>query len=210
MSKVGLETLRVVVGVGIAGVGKSTVLNHAKKFLEGEGFLVEILNFGDYMFNYLIKTGLIKNRDEIRKLPLSKQREIQALAAKDMRKYIESLANERSNEKLIFFVDTHALIKTPSGYWPGLPEHVVKELRPDMIVVIEADPKEVLARQAKDVSRVRSDYSDLRIIEEVMGLIRMFAAVSASYVGASLIIIYNEEGKAEEAGRSLAEAIKRL
>ncbi len=210
MSKLTSKTLKVVVSVGIAGVGKSTVLNYAKKFLEESGFLVEVLNFGDYMFNYLVKTGLIRSRDDIRKLPLSKQREIQSLVAKDIREYIESLIAKHGNREIIVFIDTHALIKTPSGYWPGLPEYVIKELKPDMIAVVEASPEEILARQTKDVSRVRSDYSNLKLIDELMKLIRMFAVVSASFVGASLNIIYNEEGKAEEAGRALAEAVKRL
>jgi len=202
--------LRVVIVVGVAGVGKSTVLSHAKSILGGEGYAVEILNYGDFMLKYVVEKGICKSRDEIRSLPLSEQRSVQSLVAREMRNYIDSLTLKYPEKDVVVFVDTHALIKTATGFWPGLPEYVIKELRPDTIVVVEADPQSIVQRQSKDLSRYRKDYSDVELVKEVMNFIRMFSVASATLVGASVSILRNEEGRAHEAGRSLAELVKGL
>lgn len=202
--------LRVVVVVGVAGVGKSTVLSHARRVLEDEGYAVETLNYGDFMLKYVVEKGICRSRDEIRSLPLSEQRRVQSLVAKEMREYIDSLPLKYSERDVVVFVDTHAVIKTATGFWPGLPEYVIKELRPDTIVVVEADPQSIIQRQSKDSSRYRKDYSDVELVKEVMSFIRMFSVASATLVGASVNIVRNEEGRADEAGRSLAELVKGL
>ncbi len=137
MSKV--TEAKIVVIAGLPGVGKSTVLGIAKKEFDRLGIKAEIVNFGDFMLKYLTDKGLVKDRDEIRKLPLKTQQEAQASAARMIREYFNKKASEVEGE-FIGFVDTHVLIKTPTGLWPGLPMHVVKELRPASIVLIEAPP----------------------------------------------------------------------
>lgn len=204
------HNLRVVVVVGVAGVGKSTVLSHARKILEDEGYVIETLNYGDFMLRYVVEKGVCKSRDEIRSLPLGEQRKIQSLVAKEMRNYIDSLPLKYSESSIVVFIDTHAVIKTATGFWPGLPEYVIKELRPDTIVVVEADPQSIVQRQSKDLSRYRKDYSDVELVKEVMNFIRMFSVASATLVGASVNIVKNEEGRADEAGRYLAELVKGL
>lgn len=199
---------KVVVVVGVAGVGKSTVLSHARKFLESEGYVVETLNYGDFMLKFVIEKGMVVNRDELRRLPLSEQRRVQHLVAEEIRSYIDALPSKHPEGRIVVFIDTHATIKTSTGFWPGLPEYVVKVLRPDTIVVIEADPNIIVQRQSRDSSRFRRDYSDVSLVEEVMNFIRMFSVSSATLVGASVNIIFNEEGKAEDAGRSLADIVK--
>ncbi|MEM0105641.1 MAG: adenylate kinase [Zestosphaera sp.] len=199
---------RVVVVVGVAGVGKSTVLHHARKFLEGDGYLVETLNYGDFMLKFAIERGMVSSRDELRRLPLIEQKRIQNLVAKEIRKYIDALAGKHPEGRVAVFIDTHAAIKTATGFWPGLPEYVVKELMPDSIIVVEADPEIIVQRQVRDSSRVRSDYSNVSVVKEIMNFIRMFSISSATLVGASVNVILNEEGKAEDAGRSLAEIVK--
>lgn len=202
--------LKVVVVVGVAGVGKSTVLSHARRVLEEGGYVVETLNYGDFMLRYVVEKGICRSRDEIRGLPLSEQRRIQSLVARELRSYIDSLPAKYPGSDVVVFVDTHAVIKTATGFWPGLPEYVVKELMPDTIVVVEADPQSVVGRQSRDSSRFRGDYSDVGLVREVMEFIRMFSVASATLVGASVSVVRNEEGRAEEAGRFLAELVKRL
>ena len=38
------------------------------------------------------------------------------------------------------FVDTHLFIRTPEGFWPGLPYVVIQALKPTHLVLIEAEP----------------------------------------------------------------------
>jgi Archaeal adenylate kinase len=63
-----------IVVTGVPGVGKSTVMNGVCEKLN-----YRIMNFGDVMLEKGKEFG-VKNRDEIRKLPLEKQRELQRLA----------------------------------------------------------------------------------------------------------------------------------
>jgi len=194
--------------VGLPGVGKTTVLNKSVELLKERQYIVKVVNFGDFMFKYLLNKGLIKTRDDIRKLPLSQQRTAQQEAAKEIRKVFEEEAAEV--RKYVGFVDTHALIKTPTGNWPGLPAHVIEELRPDSIIVVEAKPEEIVSRQLRDKTRYRADYAKVNLIEELLKLNRIFAISSAVLVGASVNFIHNKEGKLEEAAKEIADIVENI
>lgn len=107
-------------------------------------------------------------------------------------------------------VDTHALVKTPSGYWPGLPKHVLDELKPDMIAVIEARPEEIVTRQAKDKSRFRADIGGLEGVMRLMEAARAASIASATYYASTVAIILNREGAPEEAAKELMRLIEGL
>jgi adenylate kinase len=181
MGKIGVVT-------GVPGVGKTTVLNLVKQILDEKGIYNKIINYGDFMLKTAQVLGLAKSRDEIRLLPVNKQKELQVEAAKRI--------NEESKDmKLgLILVDTHAIIRTPNGYLPGLPKYVVEALLPDMIFVIESDPKEILERQKRDQTRYRADYSSIDVIVETMNLARYAALASAVLVGATVKIVKNVEG----------------
>lgn len=174
---------------GVPGVGKSTILEGVSKKID-----YPIKNYGTVMLE-IAKTYGVKSRDDIRKQKIELQRDIQKEAAKTIGK----------SEKVI--VDTHMSIKTNSGYLPGLPEWVLKELKPDLLVLIEADSKDISSRRKKDESRVRDEDETLSI-EEHQGMNRAFAATCSVLTGANVIIIQNREGKVEETVNMLAEMIK--
>ena len=72
------ESRNVVIVTGIPGVGKTTVINTAvDKVKQDHGEEVIVLNFGTAMFEVATAAGLVKNRDEMRKLPTGVQRENQ-------------------------------------------------------------------------------------------------------------------------------------
>lgn len=197
----------VAVVVGVPGVGKSTVVNIAVGRLSQKGYRVLVLNYGDYMLKRLVAAGLVRDRDEIRKLPQRIQVENQAEAARMMiRDASEIIASSRG----VLVVDTHLLIRTPAGYWPGLPAHVVQELKPDALILIEASPDEILRRQTADQRRRRADYQDPAVVEELQRLNRFEALVVASFTGASVLIIQNRDGEAERAGSELSSILESL
>jgi len=193
--------------VGVPGVGKSTVVDLSVKILSSRGLKAVVLNYGDYMFKRLSLIGAVKSRDEIRSLPIRIQVENQAEAARMM---IRSASEELQGSKGLLIVDTHLLIRTPSGYWPGLPLHVAQELKPDAIILIEASPEEILSRQARDKTRVRKDYADPAVIEEMLRMNRIEALVVASFTGAAVNIIYNREGEAGKTAQELASILENL
>ncbi|MEM1599588.1 MAG: adenylate kinase [Sulfolobaceae archaeon] len=187
---------------GIPGVGKTTVLSKVSEILQEKSIPHKIVNYGDYMLNTAIKNGYVNNRDEIRKLSVDKQKELQALAA---RKIVEDLSDLGKNG--LGFVDTHAVIRTPSGYLPGLPKYVIEILSPNVIFLLESDPKIILDRQKRDNSRVRADYSDVNIINEVLSFARYSAMASAVLVGASVKIVINQEGDPSVAAREIISSL---
>ncbi len=181
--------MRVVV-VGIPGVGKSTVMEEAARRL---GY--SVVNFGTVMFEIAKAGGLVEHRDEMRKLPIGIQQEIQREAAEK----IASMDN--------VMVDTHMLIKTPGGYMPGLPHSILMALRPHRIIVIEADPEEILKRRAGDEWR-RRDADTVETIKEHLELTRMAAIASSILTRASVCIVINPQGAVEHAVERILEAMR--
>ncbi|KSW12377.1 adenylate kinase [Pyrodictium occultum] len=190
-----------IIVTGVPGVGKTTVLNHVSEMIRERGGEILVVNFGDYMFRVASEQGLVKHRDEMRHLPLRKQLELQEHAARSIRSDAEQGLSERG----FLFIDTHAVIKTSTGYWPGLPENVVKELRPDSIVLVEAPPEVILARQQRDKTRVRSDIGGVEAIKLLLDMARSAAMSSAVLVAASVYIVENVEGNPRVAAGKVVE-----
>ena len=138
----------VIVVTGIPGVGKTTVMNKA-----AEGMNVKFVTFGTVMADMAKEIGLIKNRDDMRKLTLEQQKELQIKSAEKVAK----MGN--------VILDTHCTVKTPKGYMPGLPEWVIKRINPTAIVVVEADPEEIYNRRANDSTRNRDPDTKEQIAE---------------------------------------------
>ena len=197
---------RVVIVTGVPGVGKTTVIKILEELAGSEGIKIKVANYGTYMLDTALNEGIVNDRDELRKLPLRKQLELQRLAA---RKIVEDALKELGDNGILL-VDTHALVKTVAGYWPGLPRHVLDELKPDMIAVIEADPEEVAARQERDKSRRRSDIGGVEGVRDLMANARMASISSAVFYASTIAIVQNREGKANEAARELLSYIKNL
>ena len=123
-----------VIITGVPGVGKTTVVNEALAKLKEEGIIYQSLNFGTFMFEIAQKEGYAKDRDEMRRLEKDVQKRLQQLAAK-------ALAQIQGN----VIIDTHASVKTPKGYLPGLPEWVLREIMPDILILVETDEDQILA-----------------------------------------------------------------
>jgi len=180
-------SLRVVI-VGIPGVGKTTVVERAAAGIKG----AKIVTFGTVMYEEALRLGWIKNRDEMRKLPIGKQKKLQKLAAERISK----------RKDPVLFIDTHLFIRTPEGFWPGLPFEVVRAMKPTHLVLVEAKSEEIGKRRAADSSRSR-DVITASELESELALGRSFLTVSSTLTGAPMLIVSNAEGKADEAAQRL-------
>ena len=180
----------VIVVTGIPGVGKTTVMKKA-----AEGMDIKFVTFGTVMSDIAIETGLVKNRDEMRKLTLDQQKDLQI----------------KSAEKIAFMgnviLDTHCTIKTPKGYLPGLPEWVIKILKPTAIVVVEADPEEIFNRRAGDPTRNRDPDTKEQINEHQM-INRATAMAYAALSGSTVKIVFNHDDAIEDAVKQAAPVLK--
>ncbi|HDD57467.1 MAG: adenylate kinase [Thermoplasmata archaeon] len=171
----------VIVVTGIPGVGKTTVMKKA-----AEGMDIKFVTFGTVMIEIAQELGIAKDRDEMRKLSLEQQKELQIKTAEAVAKMGDVI------------VDTHCTIKTPQGYMPGLPEWVIKKLNPKTIVVVEADPEEIFNRRAKDTTRNR-DPDTVEQIAEHQQINRAIAMAYAALSGATVKIVFNHDNRLDEA-----------
>lgn len=198
--------VRVVV-VAVPGAGKSTVL---KKVVEKIPTL-KVVNFGDYMFEEAKKSLGISDRDEMRK----------RIKPTDYKGLQEKAASEIAKLKGDLMIDTHAAIKTPFGYYPGLPSRVSEILKPDAIVVLEFRPEDILQRRMKDLKaetaqRRFREIEEAEDIQEHQNVGREFAAAASNHVCCYFLHLkYLEPQKypyqhAEEAAAAIVELIKKL
>jgi len=185
----------VVVITGIPGVGKSTITRLALKRTRAK---FRVVNFGDIMFEEAVKAKLVTHRDEMRRLSLKVQRELQLKAAQRIL--------EISREEPVL-LDTHATIKTPLGYMLGFPKEVIEVINPKFIVIIEALPSEILGRRLRDLKRDR-DVETEEQIQRHQDLNRAAAISYAMHSNALIKIIENHEDKGlEEAVNELVKIL---
>ena len=156
----------------------------------------KLVTFGTVMFEEAKAKGWVRHRDEMRALPVTRQRALQSQAATKI---------SRMKERAVV-IDTHLFVRTNEGFWPGLPFDVVRAMKPTHLVLVEASPDEILGRRAADKLRYRDSVSKEELAEE-KALARSFLAVSSTLTGAPMLIINNSEGKAEEAASKVARAL---
>ncbi len=185
----------VVMITGIPGVGKSTITRLA---LKRTAINFRLVNFGDLMFEEAVKQGLVKHRDEMRKLDPMVQKQLQLRAAQ---RIVEIARDEP------VLLDTHATIRTPLGYLLGFPKEVIETIRPNFIVIIEATPSEILGRRLRDLKRDR-DVETEEQIQRHQDLNRAAAISYAMHSDALIKIIENHEDKGlEEAVNELVQVL---
>ena len=183
--------MAVIVIGGAPGVGKSTVLKEA---LKGLGVKVEIHNFGDV----ILEQSGATDRDTLRKMPIAEQKQHQKAAA-------NWLAKEGKSKAIV--VDTHFIVSTPGGYMPGMPLHVLELLEPSLLVFVQCPARDLMKRRKSDETRSRDSESE-KELELFLEMNRSYLAACSVVSGAVAKIVENGEGKLEDAGKALAEALK--
>ena len=181
--------------VGIPGVGKTTLLTKMVEILKDHKKNVVVINYGSLMFD-VAKENVLTDRDQLRKLSVSEQQRLQKIAA-------EKIAG---HEEEVVIIDTHAFISSPEGYYPGLPEHVLKIIKPDNFVSVSAKPEEIYNRRMKDNTRSRDNITLANIKKELdvqSGMISACAVITGSPVR----LVLNGEGKIDETADKIIRAI---
>ena len=180
-----------IIVMGLPGVGKSTVLGIAAKKPD-----YGIVNYGTLMFGIAKEKFGIAGRDELRKLDQEKQKIVQA-----------EVGDQLSKMEGKIILDTHCSIATPGGYLVGLPDAILEKLKVDSLVYITAPVSEVIARRNSDPTRVR-DAEPEKSLQAHDDYNRELLLHYSKKTGASAEIIYNRQGKLDEAQEKLLSLLK--
>ncbi len=180
------EVHEMIIALGVPGAGKTTVLKGLKTDYR-------VVNYGDLMLEIEKEEFGVKDRDEMRKLPIQKQKLAQKLVAKALAKM---------EGKVI--LDTHCSVATPSGFYPGLPFEFLKLWKVEALVYFTASVEELKARRQNDPTRKR-DVDDIELHDSMN---RAYLAAYSAFSGAPAVIIFNNDGKLEEAVGKMQSLLK--
>ena len=185
-----------VIIVGIPGVGKSTLVTKIVEILNSRQKSVSVNSFGSIMFEEAQKNG-IKNRDDLRKLSMEEQQNLQKKAAQKIAKLEDDLV----------IIDTHTFINTSAGFYPGLPNNVLEIIKPSNFISVYARPEEIYNRRMKDTTRQR-DVVSIDNIKKEMAISDAMLSSCAVFSGSPMKPVFNTEGKVEEAAKAVISAIE--
>ncbi len=188
------RTKRIIV-VGIPGVGKTTVVSNVKNSLEQTGIKTNLAEFGKIMLEEAKKMN-IQNRDEIRRLSIEDQKRLQNLAATKISKIYSD----------VVIIDTHLFINTKEGYYPGLPAHLLNNIKQTHLILIIANPEEIYHRRQNDSTRVR-DIISLDSIKNEIDVSKMLISCCSIISGAPFKILANREGSLTECTQKMVSLI---
>jgi len=188
------RTKRIIV-VGIPGVGKTTVVSNVKNSLEQTGIKTNLAEFGKIMLEEAKKMN-IQNRDEIRRLSIEDQKRLQNLAATKISQIYSD----------VVIIDTHLFINTKEGYYPGLPAHLLNNIKPTHLILIIANPEEIYHRRQNDSTRVR-DIISLDSIKNEIDVSKMLISCCSIISGAPFKILANREGSLTECTQKMVSLI---
>jgi len=190
---------KTVIVTGIPGTGKTTVCNFVEKLARDLGVKTSVINYGTVMLEILRKQRITMERDSMRKDNVATQRRLQREVAETVAEKIKHLSGLK-------IIDTHMAIKTSEGYLPGLPSRNLELLKPELLVLVEAQPKEISSRRTKDANRKRDIAIEDTVKEELL-FSRLMAGACAVYTSAPVKIVINSEGKQEEAAKDILRAL---
>lgn len=188
------STRRVII-VGLPGVGKTTLISKAVELLKKRDCESTVVIFGSLMLEESRELHLT-NRDQMRRLSVDEQRRLQQRAAGRIAAMKEDL----------IIIDTHLLISTEEGYYPGLPLDLLDTIKPTNIIMISADPADILERRTQDKSRDRDIRQEMDIRDE-LEISKTMIACCSLVSGCSFISIMNNNNEIDKAAASLASCL---
>jgi adenylate kinase len=171
-----------VFALGIKAVGKSRVLQELQKHVPG----IKEISYGDVMLDIAKEKEGIADREQIAALPPAKQKKIREEAAQRIRK--------AADETPFVFLNTHGFIYTlpHHAYLPGSPDSVSDLLKPEFVLLVEADAKEIIARRERDARAGRKrEIGTAQELQQAMDLERGAAVHLSVRYGCNLKVFDN-------------------
>lgn len=166
----------------VKGAGKTTAI----KFVLEKKPDIKVITVGNYFEKAYKKMGFKRDEGD-KSVSKEKHKKIQIEAFKMIAEEIKGYEN--------VIIDTNLFFTKTEGYFPGLPEFVLKEIDPDAIVIMEYKPEFILIRREKDIKtigRKRSASLTLKGIEIEQIIQRNYGLVCSGLIGCTIKILRKE------------------
>lgn len=167
----------------VKGAGKTTTI----KFITEKRNDIEVVRVGDYFEKYYKEKGL--KRDEGDK---GVSREEHARIQEEI---FDQIAKKIKDYRHVI-IDTNLFFSKSEGYFPGLPYNVLTKINPDVIVVMEYRPEDILERRKKDIQKLGRERSASLTIEGIrkeQEIQRMYAFAYSALTGCAVKILERYE-----------------
>jgi adenylate kinase len=167
----------------VKGGGKSTAI----KFALEKKTDIKVIAVGDYFEKAYNKMGLKRDEGD-KSVSRGEHKKIQIKA-------FDMIQKEIKNHKNVI-IDTNLFFTKSEGFFPGLPEFVLKKIDPDVIIVLEYKPEFILLRRQKDIKtlgRERSSSLTLEGIEIEQTIQRHYAMACSELTGCTVKILRRDE-----------------
>jgi adenylate kinase len=125
-----------------------------------------------------------------------------------MQRHLQDMTAKRISEMKdnIVIIDTHIFINTIEGYYPGLPMRLLDIIKPTHIVMVVAEPEEIVNRRKSDMSRHR-DIISAKDVQRELDISKVMVASCSILTGSPFIIIMNNDNKIDEAVLNIVEVL---
>lgn len=182
---------------GVPGVGKTSLANHV--LIPHDQ--VQTATFGQYMYRAGRSLGHVSSYEDLERITLDIRARLQAEAVR--------LIGEDSTA-LPIVIEGHLVVDSPSGFVPGLPAACVDELHLAAIVVLYAQPDEVVRRRQAQADKYRPLSNDPERITRHDELTQAAAAHYSLQRGISLEFLRNPQNELDATAKTFVSYLKCL
>ena len=164
-----------------------------------------VKNQNKEQFIYVTEENNLKNsKDEIRNLNLETQKLLQKEVSDSFA--TEILASPNKN----YLIETHSALKTLQGYLPGLTFNFMKQTKPDIYIIIEANADEIFIRRLFDKARKREHDKTTKDVQTNLDTSRYFASSYATYTHSPLVIVENKDKLVKDTVENIVKILERF
>jgi len=179
---------------GVPGVGKTTVSQHP--LIADMG--VTVKNYGQIMFSLGKQKGIVSVFKDLDTLTIDQRVELQADAARKIAEDTSAIA---------VVIDGHLIVDTASGFVPGLPLDCISTLDLTSIIMLWAEPKEVVTRRSNHVDKysMLKQWSDSERVKTHQKVVFQVSVQYSILSHASFDVQNNRQNKVDETVKEFSD-----
>jgi adenylate kinase len=175
---------------GVPGVGKTSLVRHP--LISHSEF--EVAAFSSLMLMAGREAGLLSRVEDLERVDRDTRERLQREAVRTIDQQLSSSA---------VLIDGHLLVQGREGLLSGVPSNEMRNLRLSHIVVLIADPREILARSSRGSTPHDIVHNDSHSIARLQQLVLDAALYHSLALDVALHVVENPHSKLDETAMKL-------